>query len=93
MGLRRRGDVFAPTEFHQVSSCVPANCPAHKRRSCKHSRRFFILKKPLGSCGFGLQLLEKRDTAVSQLLYLEATALQWHFPQENATLHDARKGT
>jgi hypothetical protein len=31
--------------------------------------------------------------AVPQLLYPETTALKWHFPQENATLHDARKGT
>jgi len=27
------------------------------------------------------------------LLYLETTVLKWHFPQENATLHDARNGT
>jgi hypothetical protein len=26
-------------------------------------------------------------TAVSQLLYPEATAPEWHFPQENAALH------
>jgi hypothetical protein len=32
-------------------------------------------------------------TAVPQLLYPKTTALKWHFPQENATLHDARKGT
>jgi hypothetical protein len=31
--------------------------------------------------------------AVPQLLYSETTALKWHFPQENATLRDARKGT
>jgi hypothetical protein len=31
--------------------------------------------------------------AVPQLLYPETTALKWHFPQENVTLHDAGKGT
>jgi hypothetical protein len=32
-------------------------------------------------------------TAVPRLLYSETTSLKWHFPQENATLHDAREGT
>jgi hypothetical protein len=32
-------------------------------------------------------------TAVPQLLYSETTAIKWHFPQENATLHNARKST
>jgi hypothetical protein len=27
------------------------------------------------------------------LLHPETTALKWHFPQENATLLDARDGT
>jgi hypothetical protein len=27
------------------------------------------------------------------LLYPETNALKWHFPQENATPHDARNGT
>jgi hypothetical protein len=31
--------------------------------------------------------------AVPQLLNLETNALKWHFPQENATLQYARKGT
>jgi hypothetical protein len=35
----------------------------------------------------------QRPTAVPQLLYPETTSLKWHFPQENATLHDASKGT
>jgi hypothetical protein len=26
-------------------------------------------------------------------MYPEANALQWHFPQENATLHTVGKGT
>jgi hypothetical protein len=32
-------------------------------------------------------------TAVSQLLYPEAAAAKWHFPQENATLCRFNKGT
>jgi hypothetical protein len=32
-------------------------------------------------------------TAVPQLLYPETTVLKWHFPQGNATLHEAGKGT
>ncbi|MGD0903535.1 MAG: hypothetical protein ABR924_11405 [Terracidiphilus sp.] len=32
-------------------------------------------------------------TAVPQLLHPETTALKWHFPQENATLLNAGKGT
>jgi hypothetical protein len=32
-------------------------------------------------------------TAVSQLLYPKTTAIKCHFPQENDTQHDARKGT
>jgi hypothetical protein len=32
-------------------------------------------------------------TAVPQLVHLETTALKWHFPQENATLLNAGKGT
>jgi len=36
--------------------------------------------------------IQPRLTAVPQLLYSEITALKWHFPQENATLHDIGKG-
>jgi hypothetical protein len=32
-------------------------------------------------------------TAVSQLLYPEATVAKWHFPQENATFLNSNKGT
>jgi hypothetical protein len=31
--------------------------------------------------------------AVSQLPYPETTVLKWHFPQENATRHDAAEDT
>ncbi len=33
------------------------------------------------------------STAVPQLLYPEATAAQWDFPQENATFRSFSKGT
>src|SRR5271166_445242 len=34
----------------------------------------------------------RRPTAVPQLLLPDANGPKWHFPQENSTLHDARKG-
>jgi hypothetical protein len=39
------------------------------------------------------QRLPENPTAVSQLLYPEATVAKWHFPQENATLRRSNKGT
>jgi hypothetical protein len=35
----------------------------------------------------------RRSTAVLQLLYTEASALEWLFPREKATLRDTGKGT
>jgi hypothetical protein len=37
--------------------------------------------------------VEARARVVPQLLYIEATAAEWLFPQEKATLLDAREGT
>jgi hypothetical protein len=36
---------------------------------------------------------KRNITAVPQLLHPETTALKWHFPQENAALDNAGKGT
>lgn len=36
--------------------------------------------------------LVEAGTAVPQLLYPEAAAFKWHFPQENAALQDPQKG-
>jgi hypothetical protein len=38
-------------------------------------------------------LCARAATAVPQLLCPGAAAFKWHFPQENATLDDPRKGT
>jgi hypothetical protein len=39
-------------------------------------------------------LFALRDTvAVSELLSPASSVLKWHFPQENATVYDAGKGT
>jgi len=37
--------------------------------------------------------LLRQATAVSELLYPGSMTAEWHFPQENATLHDPQKGT
>jgi hypothetical protein len=39
------------------------------------------------------KVAEAAATAVPQLPYSEATIAEWLFPQEKATLLDARKGT
>jgi hypothetical protein len=43
--------------------------------------------------GHGTDCPGDRLPAVPQLLHPETTALKWHFPQENATLLNAGKGT
>jgi hypothetical protein len=45
----------------------------------------------LSKCCLSAQIIQA--TAVPQLLHPETTALKWHFPQENATLLNAGKGT
>jgi hypothetical protein len=43
---------------------------------------------------YGLQMQrQERVTAILQLLYTEATALEWLFLREKATLRDTGKGT
>jgi hypothetical protein len=63
-----------------------------------HSNSGFAIKKrnpalARWACHFPLARWNGRATAVSQLLYFEATAAEWHFSQENATFRSSREGT
>jgi hypothetical protein len=62
---------------------------AKRAEANQHTARFIEELPWRKKCFDGI--IAPDPIAVPQLLYPETIALKWHFSQENATLHDARK--